>query len=290
MLLADAVRSETYRLSKSKAVWFWSVLFMPLLGVSLAIVGNLFLQANRSRFTAEDTPPEITAALAGGAMNIGDVLVSGASGLANPIALLFVMIGAATLYAGDYRWETWRLISARNTRTNLLLGKVGVFGLLALAAMILLLIGSVIENLIQASVLGREITFSFGGQEAAQMAAYFGLSWLSFVQFSLVGLLAATVSRSLLAALFAPLVIGVAQFFSPQLLRQMALDPDGWVGYLINPGAGVSAIKAQISGGPALEMMADGAILKGWASLIVWLVVPLVASLFWFQRQDLSKE
>ena len=39
--------------------------------------------------------------------------------------VMFVLIGAATIYAGDYRWETWRLISARNSRVNLLLAKSG---------------------------------------------------------------------------------------------------------------------------------------------------------------------
>ena len=46
--------------------------------------------------------------------------------LSEPDGPNFVLIGAATIYAGDYRWETWRLISARNTRSNLLAGKVVV--------------------------------------------------------------------------------------------------------------------------------------------------------------------
>jgi ABC-2 type transport system permease protein len=41
---------------------------------------------------------------------------------------LFLMIGAAAILAGDYRWETWRLLTPRNTRQNLLLAKLVVVG------------------------------------------------------------------------------------------------------------------------------------------------------------------
>src|SRR4029453_7346398 len=102
--------------------------------------------------------------LASGTLAMGEALVTAAGNFANPLVLLFVLIGAATLYAGDYRWETWRLISARNTRTNLLLGKLATVAWLALAAMALMLVASVAENLIRAAVFDRRLTFSMTGE------------------------------------------------------------------------------------------------------------------------------
>ena len=204
--------------------------------------------------------------------------------------LLFVLIGAATLYAGDYRWETWRLISARNSRTNLLLAKLAAVAGLALAAMALMLVASLAENLIKAGVFNRQLTFSMTGEMAGQFLAFTGLSWLRILQFTMMGMLAAVVTRSLLAALFIPLVVGVAQFFSPQMLMSMGVMPDAWLAVLINPGAAVDTVKVMAEGGPGAAALPDGIAIKAWVSLALWTFGPLAAALAWFPRQDLSKE
>jgi len=98
------------------------------------------------------------------------------------------------------------------------------------------------------------------------------------------------VTRSLLAALFVPLVVGVAQFFSPNLLMTMGLTPDSWPAVLINPGSAVDAVSALISGGERAAALPDGLPLKAWLSLALWTLVPLALSIVWFRRQDLSKE
>ncbi len=289
-MLADAFRAEAYRFVRNRTAVFWSIAFVPILGIVFSIGGNLMLRANASRLTADNAPPEVTALLAGGPIDLGAKLVERAGDLANPMILLFVLIGAATLYAGDYRWETWRLISARNTRPNLLMGKIGVVGLTALVAMVLLLIASVIGEAIKGAILGQPLGFSLSGEDGLQILTQAGLSWLRIMQVTMLALLAATVTRSLLAALLVPLVVSVSQFFSPQMLGGTGLGPDSWVAILVNPGAGVDAIRAAVKGGAAAQMLPDGLVMKGWISLILWLLWPLAAALAWFQRQDLSKE
>lgn len=290
-MLADAIRAEGYRLARSRTTWFWSVLFVPIFGLVMSVIGNVVLKATGPSLMVNGKPsPEVALALAGGPVDLGQGLVSTAGDLANPVILLFVLIGAATLYAGDYRWETWRLISARNSRDNLLLGKVGVLKILALAAMVVALAGSVGENLVKALILTRPLTFTMDGGDVGQMLLLFGLSWLRIIQFTMIGLLAAVMSRSLLAALFVPLVLGVAQFFSPGMLGQMGLGPDSWVGVLINPGTATDAIKALIGGGEAARMLPEGLVLKSTISLVLWTLAPLIGALAWFRKQDLSKE
>jgi ABC-2 type transport system permease protein len=84
--------------------------------------------------------------------------------------------------------------------------------------------------------------------------------------------------------------MGVAQFFSPQMLTPMGVTPDAWLAVLVNPGSAVEAISALIAGGERAAALPDGLPVKAWISLALWTFVPLGASIAWFKRQDLSKE
>ena len=285
-MLADAIRSETYRLFKNRTALFWSVLFIPIMGILLATLGFVVAKANEAKLAGK-LPPEV---MKGGPLDLGLTLVKSAGDFANPAILMFVLIGAATIYAGDYRWETWRLISARNTRPNLLTGKVVVVALVIVLATFAALISDVIASLIQAAVFGRPVTFSMTGAAAADFGLLTLTSWARILQFTMLGLLGAVVTRSLLAALFAPLVIGIAQFFLPQLLLPMGVTPDGWLLPLLSPGLATDLLKAVVQGGMAAADLPDHALAKGVISLALWIGVPFAASVAWFNRQDLSKE
>jgi len=290
-MLVDAIRAEGFRLSKNRTALFWSLAFVPIISVAIGALTNFVLKGSETKILGDEKmPPELKAALGRGTLDMGEALITAAGNLANPLVLLFVLIGAATLYAGDYRWETWRLISARNSRVNLLLAKLAVLAGLALAAMAFMLVAGVIENLIKSAVFDRSLTFSLTGESAVQFFGFLGLSWLRIIQFAMMGMLAAVVTRSLLAALFVPLVVGVAQFFTPQMLMPMGVLPDAWLSLLVNPGAATDAIQAAIAGGPRAAASPDGMLLKAWLSLGLWTLVPLAGALAWFRRQDLSKE
>lgn len=291
-MLVDAIRAEGFRLSKNRTTLFWSVFFVPLITVAIGAVTQFVIKANAAALLADkDAPPglrEMT--VTGGQLDMAQAMVEAAGDLANPLVLAFVLIGAATLYAGDYRWETWRLISARNSRPNLLLGKLATVAGLAVAAMLVMLVAAVAENLIRAAIFERSLVFAATGDAFARFAGHFALSGLRILQFTMMGMLAATVTRSLLAALFVPLVLGVAQFFSPNMLMPMGVMPDTWLAMLINPGAAVDTIGAVITGGEGAAALADGIVLKSWISIGLWTLLPLAGALAWFRRQDLSKE
>ena len=285
-MLADAIRSETYRLSRNRIALFWSVLFVPVIGLLLATIGFVVAKANEAKLVGK-LPPEL---MKGGPLDLGLTLVKSAGDFANPAILMFVLIGAATIYAGDYRWETWRLISARNTRSNLLAGKDVVVALLMIAATVAALASDVIASLIQAAVFGRALTFSMTGGAAADFGLLALTGWARILQFTMLGLLAAVMTRSLLAALFAPLVIGIGQFFLPQILMPMGVTPDGWLLPLLSPGMATDLLKAVIQGGTAAADLPDHAVIKGVLGLALWIVVPFAAAVVWFNKQDLSKE
>ena len=290
-MLVDAIRAEGFRLSRNRTALFWSLAFVPILSVAIGALTSFVLKGSETRILGDEKmPEELKAALAGGTLDMADALVTAAGNLGNPLVLLFVLIGAATLYAGDYRWETWRLITARNSRINLLLAKLAVVAVLALTAMGFMLVASLIENLIKAAVFERSLTFALTGEMAGQFLGFAALSGLRILQFAMMGMLAAVVTRSLLAALFVPLVFGIAQFFSPQMLGPMGVMPDAWLSVLVNPGAATDAIQAAIAGGVRAAALPDGLLPKAWVSLTLWTVVPLAGALAWFRRQDLSKE
>lgn len=287
-MLADAIRSETWRLVHNRTTVFWSALFLPVVGVVMAVIGNSVMKSGAARMTVQgEVPPQLAQMLTGGPVRVIEEVVSSVGELANPAVLLFVLIGAAALYSGDYRWETWRLISARNSRPNLILGKVAAMGLLALAAMIALMAGEIAEVFIKAMILERPVSWDADPNALGRFAALFGLSWLAIMQFTLVALLAAVATRSLLAAMFVPIVVGAAQSLSPMTLAAMGIAPDAWIAVLINPGLAFSLLQAWTSGASGLP---DQAVLKAVVCVVLWLAWPLAAALALFQRQDLSKE
>ena len=286
-MLVDAIRAESYRLSKNRTALFWSLLFVPVVGLLISAATFIFAKANEAKLAGK-LPPEL--GLNTAPLDMGAGLVASAAEFANPAVLMFVLIGAATVFAGDYRWETWRLTTARNRRPNLLLGKVVVVVGLTIAATVAVLIGDIASNLVAAVVFERALTFRLTGAQMADLAWLTLLGWGRIVQFVMLGLLAAVTTRSLLAALFVPLVVGVGQFFLPKLLTSMGVSPDGWLTPLLTPGMAADLLKAVILGGAAAGDLPAQALAKGVLGLVSWTLAPLVGAIVWFQRQDLSKE
>lgn len=286
-MLADTLRSEAYRFSKNRTAAFWSVLFFPVVALVIGLAGQVFLKSKMGEIQGANLPPEL---LASGPLNLGQSLVSVATDMANPMTLLFVLIGMATLYAGDYRWETWRLTTARNSRLNLILGKVGVAKLLTLVALLVLLVFGMIGELGKAIIFARPLTFSMDGETAANFGQLFLLSYIRIVQVGLLGLLAAVMTRSLIATLFVPIVVSIAQAFAGNFIAFLGWAPTSWQPHILMPNISYDVLKGAIQQTPSL--MAEGGDGVGYAiaGLLLWCVVPLAAAIAWFNRQDLSKE
>lgn len=292
-MLADAIRSEGYRFARNRMAVFWSVLFLPILTLAIGTMVQMITKA-RTAEMQRALPPELTAEggplATAGPLDLGQSLVAQVGDFANPMVLLFVLIGAAILYAGDYRWETWRLTSARNTRLNLVLGKVTIVFAVVLAALAMWLVFGMTSELIKAAIFSRPPVFGFGGDEAGRFGAFVALGVTRLMQFTMIGLLAAVLTRSLLAALFVPLVVAVGQFFLMQSLPLFGWSAGDLQSQLLIPGLAADSLKMLIQGGPDAGAAPDGLAWKAVLSLGLWTLAPLVASIAWFQRQDLSKE
>lgn len=285
-MLADAIRSESWRLLKNRTVLSWSLIFVPLVWLAV-LIGGTVIDAKVDHM-ADQLPPQLASARA--ALDLGDTLLSAAGQLANPALLAFLLIGAATVFSCDYRWETWRLITARNSRPNLIMGKVGAVKLMTLAGLVLFLAAALLGAAIKGVVLDRDLVFRFGGEETRTFGLLFLLAFVRVVQFLMLSLLTAVLTRSQLAALFVPLVVGVTQAFLVTLAPILGWSAADWQTLLLFPGAAYEALKTVILGGVPTAVLQDGVVLRAVASLALWSLVPFSLALWWFSRQDLSKE
>ena len=286
-MLVDAVRAEGFRLSKNRTLVFLSVLLTPLL---FAVGGTGFHLISKAKGEEAAAAAGLSAPAESAAVNLGDALSMGAGAGANGLILVFMLIAAATLYAGDYRWETWRLITPRNGRVALLLGKVGVFKLLALAAMIAFLVATFVFFIAQAVVYERPLTFSYPLDQLGGFALVWLLSWIRIIQFAMVGLLTAVMTRSLLAALFVPWALGFGQSMLGQFTPLIGWEPQMWAPQLLLPGLAYDTLKAAVEPGPLEAPLTDATVWRSLIGFTLWTLVPLALSIFWFKRQDLSKE
>ncbi len=292
-MLADAIRSEAYRFTKNRMAVFWSVLFVPVLFLIIGTAAQMFTKARMAEMAAA-LPPQMTAEggplSASGPVDLGRSLLSQAADFANPIVLLFVLIGAAIVYASDYRWETWRLTSARNSRVNLMLGKAAVVLTLVLASLLTWLVFGMIGEAIKAVIFGQPLAFGFGAERVGQFGAFVAVMVTRVMQFTMISLLAAALTRSLLAALFVPMALAVGQFFLMQALPLLGWTVGDLQAHLLIPGLATDSLKALIEAEVDAGSAPNGLAWKAGLGLGLWTVWPLAAAVAWFQRQDLPKE
>ncbi|MGV9009863.1 hypothetical protein [Brevundimonas sp.] len=287
-MLVDAIRAEGFRLSKSRTTWFWSVFFVPIMFVIGGAIFQVINKVKGDEAAAAAGIPEMPVS----PLNLAESLMFGAQWSANGIILVCMLIAAATVYAGDYRWETWRLISARNSRTSLILGKMAVVKIVAMAATLAFLVAAVIYYLTQAIVFQRPLTFSIGGAELGQAALIWLLCCVRIVQFTIMAMLVAVVTRSLLAALFVTWGLGFVQSLVgiPPIAALLGWQPTDWTPQLLMPGLAFDTLKSAIA--PSIQIVPDAgsALAPAIVSLALWTLLPLAGALLWFNRQDLSKE
>lgn len=283
-MLLDAFRAEFYRLFKNRVLIFWTLGFVPLI---LTIGGIAVAWHFTSKMKSMQPDLADSAPIAGS--DLASPIISLAGHVSNIGTLAFLLIGAATLFACDYRWETWRLISARNSRPNLLGGKLLVLALMIVIAAVALLVAGLIILLAANGFEGKSVNLAFTGAQLGELTSLIALGVARLLQVLLLALVAAVLTRSLMATLFVPIVISIAQSFTQQALFFLQIPPTDWRAIFISPGLAVDHLKGAIQGGlpPA---MGDSLTNLSLGSLALWIVLPLVVAFALFQRQGMSKE
>ena len=137
-MIANALGAELYKLSRNTWSLFWAFGFMPV----FALASGLLEQAY-THFTAGDLIP------------YASPLWESFSGFATFSVSIFQICGiagAAIIFAGEYRWETWRAMLTRNDRLPVMLAKLITFALAISASLVLCALARFIVGLVDAAL------------------------------------------------------------------------------------------------------------------------------------------
>lgn len=259
---------DLLKLRKDRAVLFWGFLAVPAFMslVAAALYG---------------IPPPMGADGAVMTLPLERALVRALAIGGNPIAHLFFAVGAAGIFAGEYRHGGWRHLVPRNSRSALMAAKFVTFTLAAGASLLLLLAGELLAAL--------AIPALRGGQSASGLGAgavqAIGLSFLvSLLELSILGAmvaLMAVTTRSTMGAILPPFLLSLGATTAAALLA--GPDPPPLVPL---PTFAADAIRLWI--GEGAEFGPDAA--AGLAVLLAWWVGLVGLTLFLFARQDLTAE
>ncbi len=288
-MLADAFAAERLRFFKARGTVFWSLGFVPLVSILIGLIQGLLMRKAIGRAIAAGDP---AAALLQAPVSLLNQAVEAVSGSSSFVVQLFFLIAASAILAGDYRWETWRFLTPRNTRANLLLGKIATFGLVTVIGLALLAFGGIVAGLLSGLLTGGDVTWSTAnGNTNAQLAGMFGIAFLEMMALGALAAVLAVATRAGLAALLVPVGVWIVQGFAVSQLQKGFENPlDPPLQYLLGfPVLQSDLLKAALSQ-PAMGVAPEISWSVALVGMIAWIAALTALAVWLFQRQDLTRE
>jgi ABC-2 type transport system permease protein len=275
-MLADAIAAERFRLLRDRSTLFWGFCFAPLIGFLLSVGGDLFL-----RFVIKKPMPGL-------AVGLVDQMIKTLSNGASTFGALFLMIGAAAVLAGDYRWETWRLLTPRNTRQNLLLAKLIVVGEAVFWSLLLSAILSAVAALIGSAITSKTVAISLLDRNPFDIVGVLAITWLEAMTLAALAACVGVLSRSTMGVVIACLGVRFVQTILAGAMRAMEQGAPSWK-LLSIPVFDADLLRAALL---APDQLGDAGGSAGVAlvALLVWTAGLTAAAVWLFRRQDLTKE
>jgi len=271
-MLADAVAAEAYKFARQKGGLFWGFCAVPL----AVLAFNLALDT----WIATQTPVPV-------ALDLGRQVVNALGLGGNNLFQIFFIAGAVAILSGEYRWETWRLLTPRNSRANLLTAKFIVYAILT--AISLLALGAAgAAHTLYAALWGAQIALP-GAAFPLQAIGTFLTSWGELLVLGFVAALIATLTRAMIGPLIATISFTFAQSMA-MLVLGGATAKLHW--FAVFPGLSAWYVRGWITGAEIAPGIYAEAARALPASLFValWIVALAALSLAAFQRQDLTRE
>ena len=271
-MLADAVAAEFAKFLRQRGGLFWGFCAVPVAALAFNLVLDTWM-AGRTPLPLE--------------LDLGRQLLQALGWGGNSFFQIFFIAGAVAIFSGEYRWETWRLLTPRNSRFNLLMAKFIVFAVLALFRLLALGMAGALHT-IYAAMLGARLVLP-AADFALSAFVILLVSWGELLVLGLVAALLATISRAMIGPL-----IGTISFAFGQQMAMLILGPATaplhW--FAVFPGMSAWYARAWITGMEiAPGIFAHGG-LSGLCGLFVagWIIVLAAIALAIFQRQDLTRE
>lgn len=275
-MLADAIAAERFRLLRDRSALFWGFCFAPIVGFLLSIGGDLFLH-----YVVKKPMPGL-------GIGLLDQMIKALAGGASTFGALFLMIGAAAILAGDYRWETWRLLTPRNTRQNLLLAKLVVVGEAVFWSLALTAVLSATAAVIGAGINGKALAVSMFDRNLFEVLGVLAITWLEAMTLAALAACIGVLSRSTMGVVVACLGVRFVQTVLASSLRMMEQGQSSWK-LLAIPVYDADLLRASLLEPTMLGQTASSAG-AALAMLAVWTALLTTGAVLLFRRQDLTKE
>jgi ABC-2 type transport system permease protein len=201
-MLADAVAAEAYKFLRQRGGLFWGFCAVPLGMLVFHLVVDTWM-GSRIRLAM--------------GVDLGRQILDGLNGGGSAFFHIFFIAGAVAIFSGEYRWETWRLLTPRNSRANLLSAKFIVYAVSA--ALSLLALGAAYGvHAVYSALLNSAPLILPGAGFALQAAGVFLVSWAELLLIGLFAGLVAVSTRAMVGPLIAAICFSFAQAMALMLL------------------------------------------------------------------------
>lgn len=265
-----AIRAEAFRFQRNTSVFFWGFLFVPLVYVVFGIAIDLQMPTGVDQIPKQTDPIR--------------QMIRATSLAGNPIAQLFVAIGAASIFGGDYTQKTWRLLGSRAHRASLMTAKWTVYIGTATAGLLCAMLGSALAMLAIATVNG--LPYAAVAQPLSSVAMAASGSILELAVFGTYVAVVAIITRSMLAAVFPAFLLSAGQAF----ICVYATPPVHVTPWLGLPTFAGDIIRQSVVGVSWGSPPTAGAVALSILSLCCWTLLGFLTTLWLIQRQDWSRE
>jgi len=283
--MLDALAAERLKLTRHKATWFlvwlYPILFLAfyLIAVALA-VGHVDPPARPP--TAEGWIAQTAVIWKLPGQSIGRMLIAAY---------------VAVVFAGEYGWNTWKLIIPHRSRASLVAAKFGTIVALFLVALALTAGISLLFTWIEGLARGRAVPVGVTAGALLQAHGREALAGLAPFLFTLASIsLAAVLTRSMVAALVIGVVIAILEKLFVQLGPYLSPYAPGFVWSLYHglPGYHLANLASWITEGAAHKSaFPDGRVVAlGWTTSLAvaaaWTGGLAGATFAAFRRQDIN--
>lgn len=270
-MLADAIAAETIKFTRQRGGLFWGFCAVPL----AVLVFNLVLD---TWMAGRGLPV---------GLDLGRQVMQGLELGGNSLFQIFFIAGAVAIFTGEYRFETWRLLTPRNSRANLLAAKFIVYAMLT--ALSLVAVGAVgALHTLYAAILGAALILP-DSDFLFKAPGVFLASWAELLVLGFIAALFATITRAMIGPLIATICFAFAQQVA-MLIVGPASAKLHW--FAVFPGMSTWYVRAWFQQAEIAPGIFTQTALAALCVLFVagWIALLAAITLLLFQRQDLTRE
>ncbi len=284
--MLDALSAESLKLSRHKATWFLVWMYpIVLVGIIAMIVAVALVNGG----DAVDQAPTLNKWL--------DDATSFWGLPRQSVTRILIAAYVAVVFAGEYGWNTWKLVLPHRRRAGVVAAKYALililFAIAFTIAAALFTVGVWADDVMTADPMPAGITA--GALLQAHASAALGAIAPLLITIGYASL-AAILTRSMIGALIVSIVLisveSIIATFAPMLA--VYLGSAMWALLHALPGYHIANLATWIGSGEALAMpFPSGAVVAlGWgtslAVLAAWTVALIGATFAWFGRQDIN--